>query len=245
MSAELYSRLVEQTAAQIREIYCTERNRWHMEHERKVTAWGAVAIPRYDGGTDNLGRVYQSAWLTLAQFALSHGLDPKRFIRSQFATRMAKPPEPTHLGSSSAVAVYRFQEKADIAELTRLFEYQKERALAEFDKLQPCRARRGWSDRDVHRAVLGNQLVPLSALFRYCIAERDGHTDLADAFHDDAIIQYLAQRDDYDQVWGDWISPTLRMRAMWIIRLAASHTVPIGSEVREEEEPNRRSIIID
>lgn len=243
VTPEFGSHMLDTVAAQVREVYCQCRNRWHLEHERKATAWGSKPIPRYDGGEDGNGRTYANVWRQVAQFVLLHGLDPRRFVRAQFAIRDSKPVEPTHLTGPRALDVYDAEAERSRGDIARLFDFQRQQVLLEFNKLKPCRSRYGWADADVYRAVLGNALVSLSALFRFCLAESLGLTDLVDRFAEDAIVQYMADRAEYDEVWGRWVPEFLTDLADRL-RNYAKAPVPVPLPQEEERGPTR-AIIVD
>jgi hypothetical protein len=231
--------IVKHVAGVVRQCYCDERNQWHRVHERKKTMWGLNLVPRYDGGEDSHGRVHQNMWERVARFVIRNRLDPRRFVRAQFAIRDSKPIEPTSLLTDQAISLYHHQAQTDDEEIRRLFDFQRRRALAEFDKLMPCRTSRGWTDGDINRAVLGNMLVPLSALFRYCLTKRDGHEDLAETFAQEAVVQYLAQPSDYDKVWGDWIPQALKdLAAKLDVFVAGTPTsTPTVADVQRQRPP--------
>ncbi len=242
MNHVIAEKIVQQYAEIIRSEYCAARNKWHREHERKKTNWGATLLPKYDGGTDSSGREHQSLWRRAAVFVIQHRLNPGRFVRAQFAIRLSKPIEPTQLLNVRAVELYEAQEQIDSSEIARLFHMQKEQALVEMDKLKPCRASRGWTDVDIRRSVIGNGMIPLSALFRYCIARKEGDDDLADAFYAEALIQFLSQPDDYERIWIGWLPNEIRMHARQLTDYVAA---PKPADPLEENQPNVRALIMD
>lgn len=242
MTADEASKVVDFYAQLIRDEYCRVRNRWHMEHEMKHTNWGARPIPKYDGGEDVHGRQHQNIWRKIAVFVIKHNLNPTRYVQAQFNIRVSKPIEPTQLLTEYSLSLYEAQESISEKEIARLFEMQKEQVLVECDKLRPCRAR-GWSDKDITRAVLGNQLIPLSALFRYCIAKKEGYDDLAEEYKVEALTQYLAYPDAYDRIWGEWIPSDFRSEAR---QLTDYVTVSEAARSRLEQfQPCQRAIIMD
>ena len=58
----------------------------------------------------------------------------------------------------------------------------------------------------LQRSVLWDETLTLSALFRYCLARREGLKDVAHHYRLGAAMQYMRHHEDYDAVWGDWIS---------------------------------------
>lgn len=205
----------------VRAVYCSERNMWHARVEKKQAGWGLSRMPRYDGGEDNAGRQHVNMWERVARFAIANRLDPVRLVRAQFVAGMRhRPPEPNHLMSTESVNAYRRMTEESPEEVRRQFEFQKKQMAVEMAKLGPARARMKWTEADAARVILGNVVLPFSALFRHCLATRHGLADVAEAFRDEAAVQYMAQAAEYDVVWGDWITTPLRHEASELARLA-------------------------
>lgn len=241
--AEFAAQMLDRVAGQVRAAYCECRNAWHREHERRETNWGAHPVPRYDGGEDLQGRVFAPVWPGVARFVLRHGFDPKRFVRAQFAIRDSKVIEPTALTGPRAADAYRSFAINVRADIKRLFDFQRQQVLVEFNKLKPCRTRYGWTDADIHRAVLSNGLVRLSALFRLCLAESLGLTDLVDRYAEAALVQYMADRPEYDEIWGRWVPEFLTDLADRL-KLYAAAPEPAPPPEEADSGPTR-AIIID
>lgn len=242
MDAERANTLLRRYTEIVRSTYCELRNRWHSLHERRETNWGAQVVPKYDGGTGPGGQKYKSVWDRVARFVIQNSAEPRRFVQVQFAVRQAKPIEPTELVSPRALELYRYNEKTAFEDILRLFHYQQQRAATEFNKLRPCKINHQWTDADIHRAVLGNTLVQLSALFRYCIAHREGYTSIADRYKDEALVQYLSQPEDYDKIWVGWIPPELTNEAQLLYLLASPASSMAVAEEPEEQRPSRAII---
>lgn len=212
-------------AAEARAVYMTERNNWHRTREGRVTCYGAEPITAYDGGETATGRRLTAVWPRLVNFALKHGIDLRVYIREQFQVRSARPPEPNELLSERTVQAHKAasQSVRGPEELARIFAFQRERLLAEFDKMWICKVRHGWTDQQVHRAALTSGALQLSALFRYCVAVKYGYQDLAEEFFDRALMQYMGRQKEYDLVWGsDWLPPALSEAARVMLNQSRS-----------------------
>jgi len=213
MDRRLADEFLQSVATKVRSAYCERRRLWHLEHEGREVNWGKTTIPKYDGGTDVRGWTRPSVWTGVARFVLLHGLNPQDFVRAQFATQGPYPVEPTQLVVDASLNLYHRQRQREGDEIARLFEFQKQRLKQALSMLQFRNSMYEWNDVDLNRIALTNRLTAMSALFRHSIAGTLGYADLVDEFHDAALLQYLADRDDYDRVWGGLISEELRADA--------------------------------
>ena len=203
-------------ADKIREVYCEERNRWNHLNGKSVT-WGDRPIPRYDGGIDSMGRKYGNVWLEIAKFVTAN--KPK------------------------ARDLYLSVAQRSSSDTTRLFLLQKNVFSRETAKMQFRKEKYHWTDAQIFRAVLGNRLLSLSALFRYCLARSEGYSELAESFHQEAIEQYLDDPDAYDRIWEQWVPDDFRRDVRKLIE-----TVDDQESVLEDgpsSRVNHRVVLID
>ncbi len=220
--------IVDTYAALLRDRYSSLRNRWTWENEGVKADWGQNPIPRYDGGVDGQGRRHQSVWKKMARWLIDHQVSPSRFIEAQFRGRAGAPPEPNTLCSDAALNRFYAFEGEEVPELKRLLSAQKDTLFTQVCKKAGLR-QQGWTDAQVYSEVLQNNLIPLSALFRYAVAVQQGCPEVADLYRTEAAIQYLSAPRAYDQVWGKLVPPEVAALA----RLTPDQL----SSVSLEEEP--------
>ena len=229
-------------ADKIREVYCEERNRWNHLNGKSVT-WGDRPIPRYDGGIDSMGRKYGNVWLEIAKFVTANKMNYAAFVRAQFSIARQRPIDPTQLNKPKARDLYLSVAQRSSSDTTRLFLLQKNVFSRETAKMQFRKEKYHWTDAQIFRAVLGNRLLSLSALFRYCLARSEGYSELAESFHQEAIEQYLDDPDAYDRIWEQWVPDDFRRDVRKLIE-----TVDDQESVLEDgpsSRVNHRVILID
>lgn len=238
---------IDTLAGRIREVYCQERNLWHHRHQGRLTDWGAAPVPRYDGGVDEMGRHWKNIWMEIAKFVITKKVDFAAFVRAQFTLASKRPVDPFHLHNDKAYSIYLSVAQRSSTRLSQLFAAQRKVFTKEVAKLSPCKISRRWSDEQVFRAVLGNRLIQLSALFRYCVARHERYEDLAEKYFQWAVEQYLDSPEDYDRIWGEWIPGDFRDGLKDLITRA--NYLGTEEEDRSPErvmsDPPKRTIIID
>jgi hypothetical protein len=234
---------LEHLAEKVRIAYCAERDRWEKERHGNPTGWGRKHHARWDGGQGGDGTRYESIWLKIAQQVVRCRLDATRFVRAQFQIRRADVPLPNALLGENALAIYYAQRQQGCSELVQLFAYQKDRyALAMYEAARSERIA-SLGQKHLLKVVLTNLMLECSALFRYCIAKREGLQEVVDMFRQEALEQYLGQPDDYDNVWGEWIPHELRRD---LDQLSGTKPEPMSAErLIELHQPHQRAIIMD
>lgn len=169
-----------------------------------------------------------NVWLRIADFCIKRMYDPEKYVRYQFLNlgnqgRRATLPTAEHLMTPAAVTRYL----AGLGDLTRelqsAFDVQRstfEIEAAVIRQRLSCR-----SDQDAWYTALNDVSLPLTALFRYCLARsiRDQESlsaDVKNTFHNTvrrfavaAAVQYVYAEEAYDQVWKEWIPPDFKAQA--------------------------------
>ena len=175
--------------------------------------YGTKAIPQWDGGVDQWGRnCTRPVWPRLARFLLERNVDPVTYMRAQFTYMdRGRIPAPTAFFSDNAVSKYHCY----CTEWPQSLRAEYDAAiLATQATLAPCVQLSGWDYQRALRYALGNKLaVQASAMFRYCVAENNGLPDLAAVFHDEALGDYVFQKNAYDTAWGNIVPAKLREEA--------------------------------
>lgn len=174
--------------------------------------YGEQRIPAWDGGKDKWGTERTEIWPRLARHLLELNADPLLYMRAQFTyMSRARVPVPTTFFNDEAVAKYHRY----CTEWPQSLRSQYDLALLSVQGiLGPYVTRMGWAYPRALRSVLSNMVqVIASPLFRYCMAANEGLPDVAAAFHDEALGEYVFQKAAYDEQWGDRIPAELRRDA--------------------------------
>jgi hypothetical protein len=201
--------------------YCAAVRAFLLRTRGVRSRYGDRPLPVWDGGETADGRRHTAVWPKVAGFVRRHGLDLGRLVRCVFAARavgtaggaaLGPPPPPTMLYSAEALRLYR-------ADADRRHDADRESARAELCSqaeafraalvLRSALRAAGWSAEEVARSVVGDEALPLSALFRFCVAAQEGYQDLADRYFRPALRQYTAGRALCDDVWGERLPAAL------------------------------------
>ena len=178
--------------------------------------YGTNPIPRWDGtngDTDKFGKRYKPVWPKIANAVLQCGADPVSYIKAQFRGAIpTKPPLPNTFYNEKAVAKwedYRIVAKRELeAKISSDLNQIKVHVL-------PLTANLGWAYEQALNYALRNQACGASYLVRYCAATAAG-LDVAQQFREQALVQYVFQITDYDELLGDQIPKELRDTALSI-----------------------------
>lgn len=198
---------IDKLAELIRELFCS------MVRDFTTSAdYGKEKMPNWDGGKDRWGKNHRPVWPRLAKHILRLQADPMAYLKAQFNyATPGRSPAPNTLMSDRAVARYH-NYIADAKELLA-------RDLRFDVKSVKTRAKLlehglNWDFAKAMRDALQTHgSVYASALARYCMAVEYEFEDLAQVFYDEALIQYLFQKQFYDAAWAGCIPSQLRDHA--------------------------------
>lgn len=194
---------VEQLSSRVRELY-VRAYRAHREIRGISCDYGERRIPHWDGGVDSYGKNHKPIWPKIAHKLRQNNIDPSAAVRAAFADwKGGDPPRPTVLLSETvlqsaleAMEVRRQRLRADLPLMLQAFEQGR----MSFDLL--CGSK---NELAIARAVLRDPAVPLSCVFRYCLAAALGFDDLASLFEAGAVSETAFLAEDYIAAWGDFI----------------------------------------
>jgi hypothetical protein len=199
--------LLASVSRQLRTLYVNAYRSYHASRKGTTTAWGARAIPRWDGGADSYGKVHPPIWPRVAQFCLAMGIDPGRLVRTAFdgwldARRQLQPPTPEVLLSPVTLARAQQPDFEDAA----LARHRQERVFrVELTLLQ----RQGYSVADAVHQIVSDQTLGLQPLFRYCVASSLANGAWMTQLRAQALLEYLFNRQGYDQTWNGLVPAEL------------------------------------
>jgi hypothetical protein len=196
------------TAALVRCAYVTCYRETKLATTGAESDWGVRPIARWDGG-DTDTATYQPIWPRIAQQCLDNQAEPVAFVQAQFASAPGALPTPQHLLGPVSLQCYRDM----AAKLGKRMQVAHRTQLDIFRFEVKWRVLRGGAETNAARAVLRDQSIGLSGLFRYCAATAAGDAEIADLWRDAALAQYVFQRGAYDATWGEFIPAALRADA--------------------------------
>ena len=208
---------LELLAQKAREIFCREMRNYCLRVRGQDTNWGRGRIPRWDGGErESDGAVFQSVWPKIVQFSLKNSIPLEDLIESIFWSRNGgDPPLPTNCYDKNAVEIYNKYKSVNGNDVSMAFTYESQKNLffrelslrLEYSKLL------GWKIEYITYDVLHDASLPLSSVFRYCMAVKAGLYELSDELLSDAIKQYSTETHLYDLYWKDFITEDLKEAA--------------------------------
>ncbi len=199
----------------IREMWVAEYRDFELRTTGLATGWGRRHMVHWDGGNTPDGKVCKPVWPKIAKHVTENDLEPDLLVRALFYRKTDYPPTPNQAHGPYALEQYRLYTSPGTtleikSDLIHGFDSQKQRALSEvaskttYFKLDETTA---W------KVTVGDTDVPLTPLFRYCVACNQGWDDIGTKFEAQAKKQYRRFAAVYNEVWGAWIPETLKKEA--------------------------------
>lgn len=207
---------IDGSAAHIRNLWVNAHRDMELRTKGKSTGWGQRTMPQWDGGIGSDGKHHKNVWLKIAEFVAQNDLDAAILVTSIFYKQIDFIPTPNFAVGAKALERYNDYMSPGTqleirADLTHAFESQKQRATSDvFTKVKYYKL----DEKDAWRITIGSRTVPLTPLFRYCVAVNQNWTEIAEQFYPTARKQYRQLANLYDEVWGEWIPSEFKARAM-------------------------------
>ena len=200
--------IVRETAELCRATYIRERTNFATlrpgsSKNKKVRAY--TPHPKWDGGEDANGHQHKPYWPKMARFMLEHELDPEYCIHMQFGDRKRTddPPFPSHITSVNWLDRYQVESpEVLISEVKDALQTEKAHCMWAIALIEDDDDAQG---PELWREVLFDDTIPMSPLFRYCVAYRDKLHDVANEYEQSAMVQYSLARKAYEEGWKGWI----------------------------------------
>lgn len=189
-----------------RDAYIAERSNWESRINGRQKTYRPSA--KWDGGVDSNGYECQPVWPKIAAFMLKHQLDPRKCIWLRFHKKRNHnhPVMPNQIALGKYLEEYQDLSSFDDEELETNF--QSEQALC---ASRIAASEDAYDDKEMlWKSVILDESLPLSPLFRYCLALSEGFSRDARRYYKAALLQYLQSMDQYDEVWGKWIPESLK-----------------------------------
>lgn len=192
-------------AALVRRIYIEERTRY--EHRRHGAAgtyhppkdWdGRSAQYLEDGPRVQKGR--RAVWEDLAETLLHHRIEPHAYMSAIFGDLSIneRPPNPDVLRGEKCLARWdeiRAGKEKEVELSLRLETQRASQKMAYYQRVMSFTAKRA------HRTTLVDDSLPLSPLFRYCVAYDMRYDDIAEHYFAQAVQQFMRYEDFYLKHW--------------------------------------------
>jgi hypothetical protein len=163
------------------------------------------------------GKPSTPVWVTLGEFLGKNRLPARAFIQAQYAEVHGEPPLSTHqfIGEKALECYQRYRVRSlrdcqlELVIQTRFlkFELYRRESLAETDPLA---------------AALADESLPLSSLFRFCVASHAGLMETAAEWQNAANEQYLTNPEQYREAWGSACRSRADDGRLWRIPAASA-----------------------
>ncbi len=172
--------------------------------------------PASKGGAGYAAEATADVWVRLARFCAGRSIDPVAYIDWTFDNALLgrSAPAPRQLLNHQHARAFLDGLKEDGREIEVAFRVQQQTARTNMLLAQRLGRQ---APPDALAAVLLDESLPLSALYRYCLATSIGgerFRRIARLYEVEAARQYRRNRADYDAVWGRWIPERLRERSL-------------------------------
>jgi hypothetical protein len=194
------------------------RTYYILEHRRYVEAqgggpctYGMRPLPRWDGGVDADGRVYERPiWLDIVSYALTNKVNPIVLVRGTFlAWNSPKPPDPNQFANPLGLrrALLITDPPTVLLHNLKMQDYLFKGATTVHQVYHHMDAEAA-AQRALHNPTAG-----FTPLYRYCVGKLIGADDVVKRFRREAFQIYVFDRDAFDASWGDRIPLELRAAA--------------------------------
>lgn len=212
--------IVTRIAKEVRTQYIRRRR----AHETTASNIASMYEPsvHWDGGVSRCGHRRSSIWESVAKFCIKHKLDHFDYVQQIFINPPSRrSPQPNHLLSQRVLRQYREAScaksiAAKVAYINTAFEAERCRLherLSEWADIINHDESRDYTEYEIQRAILGDDNLALTPLFRFCLAIQQQQDDIAEYYYAGAILQYLRFAPAYRIVWGPLIPSWFRKKA--------------------------------
>lgn len=187
----------------VRQEFVYAMQRWLVARTGRPSDYGKHPLPRWD--TTSIGTSY---WMRIARLCLDRRISPRRLVSALFQNwSSTRQPMPNMLLSEHVVTAARDNDKAAIKEKQQELQLQ-------FSQLASLVAERvrlhAMSEYDATLAVLRNETLPLSALFRYCVAVRLNDRTIYRHYLRTAALQFRLNDEVFTEAWKDLLTADMR-----------------------------------
>ncbi len=199
-------------AIAIRQEYIRCRRRFESSRTGIASNWRPG--PVLDGSEDRLGNKHKPIWPQIAKCFCDNKINALDYINACFWNAKFSPPTPKQLMAAKNLDWYQESQRMAAEEAETIF-----KSMCEFCKTEILRSPFKGPNKEAMTAVLLDDDLPLSALFRYCLAINEDVEIVAATYKAQAVLEYMRNPELYDAVWGDaWIPKRFRDEAetLWI-----------------------------
>lgn len=202
---------LDQLANQVRSLYCV-----CFREMTGKTEYGTTRMKQWDGDPQGTtGRRSKNVWPKIAEAIVRCGADPFEYIRAQFfGMKRAGPPAPNTLHNEQAIATWELFRAQSRRTVTHRIESDLNQIKV---RVLPFIVNLKWDHNKALDYALRDQSCGTSPLVRYCCAV-EANLPVASQFRERALLQYMFQMSDYDDVLGAKIPLELKEEATSIRR---------------------------
>jgi len=157
----------------------------------------------WDGKKDRAGKKRRPIWPNIARFMLRNALDPDACISARFRKirDTNKDVKPNQIASAAWLQFYKAACDVDGREFA--IQLRSEKQLCEMG-IEEARED-GHSGKEAWLMALLDDGLAISPLFRVCLADSEGLDRVVSYYVTEAMVQYLAAPEAYDEHWCEWI----------------------------------------
>ncbi len=187
----------------LRRLWIDSYENWHTARFGKTVRY--ASSPRWDGGTDSMGRNHTNKWKELARYLVDNDMHYVAMVCALFEAAGTTPPVPTMIKSPYARKCYEKYQRDEPVDYVLSLESQRLAfliAMRTANDLYPG---------DPNRALLAvacDENVPISAVMRYWLLDRIWPKQ-AREWLQAAANQYLANPQMYDTYWIEFLPESL------------------------------------
>jgi hypothetical protein len=206
--------IVDRLAKEIRWQYIERRRAYETIINRKESRYEPGVY--WDGGETSKGHRRSSIWKRIAKFCLRNKVDHFDYVQHIFTSPAAyRAPQPNQLLGDNYLRSFQkaccgVGNRSRLRHIREAYEWQLSRLqekIYDWEDVVEHDTERTYSAASIQRAILGDNELGLTPLFRFCLAMKQGLEDVADYYYGSAILQYLRFPREYRKVWGDMIPP--------------------------------------
>lgn len=187
----------------VRSEFVYAMQRWLMTRTGRPSDYGKRPLPRWD-----TRQISTSYWMRIGRLCLDRRISPRRLVSALFHNwSSTRQPMPNMLLSDAVITAARDSDKTAIKE-------KRDELGLQFTQLAALVAERvrlyALSEHDATLAVLRNDTVPLSALFRYCVAVRLNERAIHRHYLRAAALQFRLNDEVLTEAWKDLLTADMR-----------------------------------
>ena len=196
-------KIISCVADECRAIYIRERQLFQMMMNGDERQY--IPNKKWDGNDFPDSYDEKSVWPKIASFTIEHQFDPAVCIWARFQHQKSmnnrRPPMPNQIALDKYVDMYKVAIEQSSEAIKQQLEFDREYLKKELRILRLDDAE--LSSKEACELVLLDETIPVSPLFRYCLAHQEGLDKVKEWFFDAACSQYRRFPNQYVAYWEE------------------------------------------